>query len=87
MVDKSRADAGLEPKALKGIAPAAATPVCVALVAHADQIGGRYLDACAAEAINDGPNPFADSVRLDALDTTRAKKLWARSEELIRAAS
>lgn len=86
-VDKARADAGLEPKALKDIAQAAATPVWAAVVANGEQIGGRYLDDCAVAPINDSPNPFADGVRSYALDTTRAKQLWARSEELIRAAS
>jgi NAD(P)-dependent dehydrogenase (short-subunit alcohol dehydrogenase family) len=86
-VDKARADAGLEPKALKDIAQAAATPVWAAVVANVEQIGGRYLDDCAVAPINDSPNPFADGVRSYALDTTRAKQLWARSEELIRAAS
>jgi NAD(P)-dependent dehydrogenase (short-subunit alcohol dehydrogenase family) len=86
-VDKARADAGLEPKPLKQIAQAAATPVWAAVVANGEEIGGRYLDDCAVAPINDSPNPFADGVRSYALDTTRAKQLWARSEELIRAAS
>lgn len=86
-VDKARADAGLEPKALKDIAQAAATPVWAAVVANGEQIGGRYLDDCAVALIDDSPNPFADGVRSYALDTTRAMQLWARSEELIRAAS
>ncbi|MBC7942450.1 MAG: SDR family NAD(P)-dependent oxidoreductase [Chitinophagaceae bacterium] len=86
-VDKARADAGLEPKALKDIAQAAATPVWAAVVANGEEIGGRYLDDCAVAPIDDTANPFANGVMSYALDTTRAKQLWARSEELIRAAS
>jgi hypothetical protein len=37
--------------------------------------------------LDDTPNPFADDVRSYALDAGKAKQLWAKSEELISAAS
>jgi hypothetical protein len=37
--------------------------------------------------LDDTPNPFADGVKSYALDADKAKQLWAKSEELISAAS
>lgn len=85
-VGKARADAGLPPGELKEIAQAAATSVWAAVVADKDEIGGKYLEDCAVAPVNDTPNPFADGVRSYALDAEMAHKLWAKSEELIRAA-
>lgn len=86
-VDAARTEAGLPPKALKEISQAAATSVWAAVVANKDEIGGHYLEDCAIAPINDTPNPFADGVRSYALDVNKAKQLWAKSEELISAAS
>jgi NAD(P)-dependent dehydrogenase (short-subunit alcohol dehydrogenase family) len=86
-VDAARTEAGLPPKELKEIPQAAATSVWAAVVANKDEIGGHYLEDCALVPINDMPNPFADGVRSYALDTNKAKQLWAKSEELISAAS
>ena len=66
---------------------AAATSVWAAVVADKDQIGGHYLEDCAVAPINDIANPFADGVRAYALDAGEAERLWARSEELLEAAS
>jgi NAD(P)-dependent dehydrogenase (short-subunit alcohol dehydrogenase family) len=85
-VGKARADAGLPPGELKEIAQAAATTVWAAVVADKDEIGGKYLEDCAVAPVNDTPNPFADGVRSYALDAETGKKLWAKSEEMIRAA-
>jgi NAD(P)-dependent dehydrogenase (short-subunit alcohol dehydrogenase family) len=82
-VGNARAEAGLPPAELKGISQAAATSVWAAVVADPDQIGGKYLEDVAVAAINDAPKPFADGVRLYALDAERAKQLWAKSEELV----
>jgi NAD(P)-dependent dehydrogenase (short-subunit alcohol dehydrogenase family) len=82
-VGNARAEAGLPPAELKGISQAAATSVWAAVVADPDEIGGKYLEDVAVAAINDAPNPFADGVRLYALDAERAKQLWAKSEELV----
>jgi NAD(P)-dependent dehydrogenase (short-subunit alcohol dehydrogenase family) len=86
-VDAARTEAGLPPKALKEIPQAAATSVWAAVVANKDEIGGHYLEDCAIAPIDDTPNPFADGVRSYALDANNAKQLWAKSEELISAAS
>ncbi|WP_342236987.1 SDR family NAD(P)-dependent oxidoreductase [Inquilinus sp. OTU3971] len=87
IVGKARAEAGLPPAELKEIPQAAATSVWAAVVANKDEIGGRYLEDCAVAPINDMPNPFADGVRSYALDADKARQLWAKSEELISAAS
>jgi NAD(P)-dependent dehydrogenase (short-subunit alcohol dehydrogenase family) len=86
-VGKARAEAGLPPGELKEIPQAAATSVWAAVVADKDAIGGHYLEDCAVAPIDDTPNPFADGVRSYALDASRAKRLWAKGEELISAAS
>lgn len=86
-VGKARAEAGLPPAELKEIPQAAATSVWAAVVADKNEIGGRYLEDCAVAPIDDTPNPFADGVKSYALDADRAKQLWAKSEELIGAAS
>lgn len=79
-VGKARAEAGLAPAELKEIPQAAATPVWAAVVADADEIGGRYLEDCAVAAVDDSPNPFADGVKSYALDPDRAGELWLKSE-------
>jgi hypothetical protein len=43
------------------------------------------VESCAVAPINDTPNPFADGVRLYALDANKANQLWTKSEEWIRA--
>lgn len=86
-VGKARAEAGLPPPELKEIPQAAATSVWAAVVADKDEIGGHYLEDCAVAPINDSPVPFADGVRSYALDAGKARQLWAKSEELIGAAS
>lgn len=85
-VGNARAEAGLPPAELKEISQAAATSVWAAVVAAADEIGGKYLEDVAVAPVEDTPNPFADGVRSYALDTDKAKRLWAKSEELIAAA-
>ncbi|PMR72073.1 SDR family NAD(P)-dependent oxidoreductase [Billgrantia endophytica] len=82
-VGKARADAGLPPLELKEIPQAAATSVWAAVVADKDEIGGRYLEDCAAAPIDDTPNPFADGVKSYALDADRARQLWSLSEKWI----
>jgi NAD(P)-dependent dehydrogenase (short-subunit alcohol dehydrogenase family) len=47
-VGKARAEAGLPPAELKQIPQAAATAVRAAVVANKDEIGGHYLEDCAA---------------------------------------
>lgn len=85
-VGNARAEAGLPPAELKDISQAAATSVWAAVVADKDEIGGKYLEDVAVATIDDTPNPFADGVRLYALDGEKAKRLWAKSEQLVVAA-
>ncbi len=86
-VGKARSEAGLPPPELKEISQAAATSVWAAVVANKDEIGGRYLEDCAVAPVVDMTNPFADGVRSYALDPAKAAKLWARTDELVRAAA
>lgn len=86
-VGKARSEAGLPPAELKEISQAAATSVWAAVVADKDEIGGHYLEDCAVAPINDTPpNPFADGVRSYALDANNARRLWAKSVEMVGAA-
>lgn len=82
-VGKARAEANLPPAELKEIPQAAATSVWAAVVADKEVIGGRYLEDCGVAIIDDTPNPFADGVRRYALDAENARKLWAKTEELL----
>ncbi|WP_245767482.1 SDR family NAD(P)-dependent oxidoreductase [Stigmatella erecta] len=82
-VGRARAEAGLPPGELKAVSQAAATSVWAAVVAGPDEIGGKYLEDVAVAPVNDAPNPFADGVRLYALDADKARRLWAKSEELV----
>ncbi|TGX49182.1 SDR family NAD(P)-dependent oxidoreductase [Sphingomonas gei] len=84
-VGNARAEAGLPPAELKDISQAAATSVWAAVVADKDEIGGKYLEDVAVAPVNDMTNPFADGVRLYALDGEKAKRLWAKSEQLVAA--
>ena len=58
-----------------------------AVVADKAEIGGRYLEDCSVAPINDTENPFADGARSYLFDVERASLLWAKSEQLINAAS
>ena len=82
-VGNARKQAGLPPPQLKEISQAAATSVWAAVLADGNEIGGKYLEDCAVAPVNDTPNPFADGVRSYALDTGKARQLWAKSEELV----
>ena len=85
-VGNARAEGGLPPLELKDISQAAATSVWAAVVADKDEIGGKYLEDVAVAKVDDTPNPFADGVRLYALDPEKAKQLWTKSEQLVAAA-
>lgn len=85
-VGKARAEAGLPPAELKDVGQAAATTVWAAVVADGDEIGGKYLEDVGVATLDDTANPFADGVRAYALDSDRARQLWAKSEEWVAAA-
>lgn len=81
-IDSDRADAGREPLQLKSVPQMAATSVWAAVVADADEIGGRYLEDCHVADIDDLPG-IREGVKSYALDPERARLLWAKSEELV----
>lgn len=76
-----RAEGGAAPLVMKTVAQMAATSVWAAVVADADEIGGRYLENCHVAVIDDVPG-IRDGVMSYAIDPERARALWARSEEL-----
>jgi NAD(P)-dependent dehydrogenase (short-subunit alcohol dehydrogenase family) len=74
------------PFQLKTIAQGAATSVWAAVVAPADEIGGRYCENChighvAADHVT--ISATSGGVRAYALDTNAAEALWKKSEEMV----
>ena len=66
----------------KTIPQGSATSVWTAVVAPAEEIGGRYCEDChVAELTNDPAT--RRGVRGYALDPARAEALWAKSEEMV----
>jgi NAD(P)-dependent dehydrogenase (short-subunit alcohol dehydrogenase family) len=66
----------------KEVAAGAATSVWAAVVAEPDAIGGQYCEDCGVfGVITDPLSPTG--VMPYAIDSDRAKALWARSEELV----
>ena len=71
------------PFAMKSVPQGAATSVWAAVVAKANEVGGRYCEDChVAEIVDAGPNVLG-GVRPYALDPDRAKALWAKSEDMV----
>jgi NAD(P)-dependent dehydrogenase (short-subunit alcohol dehydrogenase family) len=66
----------------KTIPQGAATSVWTAVVADADEVGGRYCEDCGVSPVIDDPVTMP-GVMPYALDAERAQALWARSEELV----
>lgn len=65
--------------AVKSVEQGAATTVWAAFVADADAVGGHYCEDCHVAE----PSVSGGGVRPYALDSERAKALWAKSEELV----
>jgi NAD(P)-dependent dehydrogenase (short-subunit alcohol dehydrogenase family) len=86
MLDRINAEnraAGRPSFVMKSAPQGAATSVWAAVVAEADEVGGRYCEDChVAEIVDAGPNVLG-GVRPYALDPDRAKALWAKSEEMV----
>ena len=85
--NQQRAAAGEEPYQLKTIPQGAATSVWAAVVAPADEIGGRYCENChVGHIVPDDVtlNVGSEGVRGYALDPNNAEALWKKSEELVR---
>jgi NAD(P)-dependent dehydrogenase (short-subunit alcohol dehydrogenase family) len=73
---------GAQGYAFKSVPQGAATSVWAAVVASADEIGGRYCEDCGIAALVDTVEAPA-GVQAYALDAARAEALWVCSEELV----
>ena len=68
----------------KTIPQGAATSVWAAVVAPAEEVGGRYCENCQVSKVIEGPtSPVSPGVRAYALDPEHAKALWAKSAEMV----
>jgi len=85
-MNQQLAEQGKPPFQLKTVPQGAATSVWAAVVASAEEIGGRYCENCHVGEIvpDDLPiNPISEGVRAYALDPNTAEALWKKSEELV----
>jgi NAD(P)-dependent dehydrogenase (short-subunit alcohol dehydrogenase family) len=83
-INAQLAQSGQPPFQWKTIPQGAATSVWAGFVAPADIVGGRYCENCQVSSITDGPlSPVSPGVRPYALDSERAKALWAKSEQMV----
>ena len=85
-LDQQLAAEDSEPFQWKSIPQGAATSVWAAVVAAADEIGGRYCENChVGHVVPDEVilNVGSEGVRGYALDPKNAEALWKKSEELV----
>jgi NAD(P)-dependent dehydrogenase (short-subunit alcohol dehydrogenase family) len=85
-LNKNLAQQGKPPFQLKTVPQGAATSVWTAVVASADEVGGRYCANCrVGSAVTDSESIDADSenVRDYALDPGTAEALWKKSEQMV----
>jgi NAD(P)-dependent dehydrogenase (short-subunit alcohol dehydrogenase family) len=85
-INKQLAAEGLRTFDFKTIPQGSATSVWAAVVASADEIGGRYCENChVSEIVPDDRvlTPVSEGVRGYALDPKVAEALWKKSEELV----
>ncbi|WP_233840484.1 SDR family NAD(P)-dependent oxidoreductase [Dyella sp. 2HG41-7] len=77
--------AGKPPFRMKSVPQGAATSVWAAVVADANDVGGRYCEDCHVGAVVTDSNldAVSEGVRPYALDADRAKALWAKSEIMV----
>jgi len=86
-INQQLAAQGKGPFQLKTIPQGAATSVWAAVVAPADEIGGRYCENChVGQIVPDHVTITAvsEGIRGYALDANDAEALWKKSEELVR---
>ena len=89
MVAKMNADLAAEgkgPLEFKTIPQGAATSVWAAVVAPAEEIGGKYCENChVGHLVADDAviSAISEGYRAYALDPTTAKALWKKSEEMV----
>ena len=85
-INQQLAEQGKGPFQWKSIPQGAATSVWAAVVAPADEIGGRYCENChVGEIVPDDMTitAISEGVRGYALDANNAEALWRKSEELV----
>lgn len=85
-INSELAEEGKGPFELKSIPQGAATSVWAAVVASADEVGGRYCENChMSQVVPDSQkiSQVSEGVRAYALDPERAEALWAKSEEMV----
>jgi NAD(P)-dependent dehydrogenase (short-subunit alcohol dehydrogenase family) len=83
-INEELAAEGKPPYELKTVPQGAATSVWAAVVAAAEEIGGRYCENCHVAAVTENPvSRISEGVRPYALDAERAKALWRKSEDMI----
>jgi hypothetical protein len=77
---------GKGPFRFKTIPQGAATSIWAAVVAQADEIGGRYCENChTGKIVADEVviSAVSEGVRAYALDANAAEALWKKSEEMV----
>jgi NAD(P)-dependent dehydrogenase (short-subunit alcohol dehydrogenase family) len=78
-ITSAESDTSSATRGYKSVPQGAATTLWAAVTARAELVGGRYCEDChVADVAEKG-----SGVRPYALDPEKAKKLWARSEELV----
>ena len=85
-INQQKAAAGEPPFQWKTIPQGAATSVWAAVVASADEIGGRYCENCHVGRIvadNVTISAISEGVRAYALDPKNAEALWKKSEQMV----
>ncbi len=84
-ISKERTAEGKEPFRWKTVPQGAATSVWAAVVAPAEEIGGKYCENChVGEVVADSAamSGVSEGVRGYALDPINAEALWKKSEEM-----
>lgn len=85
-ITKERGAEGKEPFQWKTVPQGAATSVWAAVVAPAEEIGGKYCENChIGEVVADSVaiSGVSEGVRDYALDSNNAEALWKKSEEMV----
>jgi NAD(P)-dependent dehydrogenase (short-subunit alcohol dehydrogenase family) len=86
-INKQLAAEGKPPYQWKTIPQGAATSVWTAVVASADEVGGRYCENCHVGRVvadNVTISVVSEGVRGYALDPNNAEALWSKSEQMVR---
>lgn len=85
-INRQLASEGKAPFQFKTVPQGAATSVWAAVVASAEEVGGRYCENChVSEVVADDVviTPVSEGVRQYALDTANAEALWRKTEDMV----